>query len=368
MSAEIENLFSAVESSFNLIARCLELDKLREKLAELNQKSEDPELWNNNQEAQKILKEKSLVEDKLNQVFAIENSLKDNREYFDLAKLEGDAQLISDIEKNLISLKKTAQNFEIECLFSGETDANNCFLDINAGAGGTDSCDFALMLLRMYERFAVSKKFKVEIVSILDGEEAGLRSATLKISGRFAFGWMRTESGVHRLVRISPFNANDKRQTSFASVWAYPELDDEIEITINEKDLRVDTFRASGAGGQHVNKTDSAVRMTHLPTNIVVQCQTDRSQIRNRAECMKMLKSRLYELEVQKKKDALTASESSKTDNSWGHQIRSYVLHPYQLVKDLSTDFETGNIQAVLDGEIEGFIKAALTEKTSEKN
>ncbi len=340
-----------------------EPEKLKERLAELNKKSEDPELWNNNQEAQKTLKEKSLLEDKLNQVFAIENGLKDNREYFDLAKAEADVQLISDIEKNLISLKKTAETFEIECLFSGETDANNCFLDINAGAGGTDSCDFALMLLRMYERFAVKKKFKVEIVNMLEDEEAGIRSATLKISGRFAFGWMRTESGVHRLVRLSPFNANDKRQTSFASVWAYPELDDEIEITINEKDLRVDTFRASGAGGQHVNKTDSAVRMTHLPTNIVVQCQTDRSQIRNRAECMKMLKSRLYELEMQKKKDALAASESGKTDNSWGHQIRSYVLHPYQLVKDLRTDFETGNIQAVLDGEIEGFIKAALTEK-----
>lgn len=338
-------------------------NQLKEKLSELNKKSEDPELWNNKLEAQKILKEKSLLEEKLNQVSLIENGLKDNREYFDLAKTEADSQLLSDIEKNLIELKKIADNFEIECLFSGENDTNNCFVDINAGAGGTDSCDFALMLLRMYERFATKKKFRVEVVSILDGEEAGIRSATLKISGRFAFGWMRTESGVHRLVRISPFNANDKRQTSFASVWSYPEVDDEIEIKIEEKDLRIDTFRASGAGGQHVNKTDSAVRMTHLPTNIVVQCQTDRSQIRNRAECMKMLKSRLYELEIQKKKDAQAASESAKTDNSWGHQIRSYVLHPYQMVKDLRTDFETGNIQAVLDGEIEGFIKSALTEK-----
>ncbi len=197
----------------------------------------------------------------------------------------------------------------------------------------------------------------------MDGEEAGIRSATLKISGKFAFGWMKTESGVHRLVRISPFNANGKSQTSFTSVWVYPEVDDDIEIEVLEKDLRVDTFRASGAGGQHVNKTDSAVRMTHIPTNIVVQCQSDRSQIRNRAECMKMLKSRLFEMEMQKKKDAQAVSESAKTDNSWGHQIRSYVLHPYQLVKDLRTDFETGNIQSVLDGEIEAFIKAALTEK-----
>ena len=336
---------------------------MQARLDEILKKSEDPELWNNKAEAQKILKEKSLLEEKLNQFLAIKNGLNDNREYFDLAKAEADSQLLSDIEKNLTELKKTSDAFEIECLFSGENDANNCFVDFNAGAGGTDSCDFALMLLRMYERFANKRGFKTEIVSILDGEEAGLRSATLKISGRFAFGWMRTESGVHRLVRISPFNANDKRQTSFASVWVYPELDDEIEIEVLEKDLRVDTFRASGAGGQHVNKTDSAVRMTHIPTNIVVQCQSDRSQIRNRAECMKMLKSRLHELEMQKKKAALEKSEAAKTDNSWGHQIRSYVLHPYQMVKDLRTGFESGNIQAVLDGEITGFIKAALTEK-----
>ncbi len=330
-------------------------------MVELNKKSEDPTLWENNLEAQKILKEKAVLEEKFSGFLKIEKDLKDNIEYIDLARTENDLQLLNDIEKNLSSLQKTADNFEIECLFSGEVDANNCFLDINAGAGGTDSCDFGLMLLRMYERFANLKKFKVEIVSMLEGDEAGIRSATLKISGRFAFGWMKTESGVHRLVRISPFNANGKRQTSFTSVWVYPEVDDEIEIEVQEKDLRIDTFRASGAGGQHVNKTDSAVRMTHLPTNIVVQCQTDRSQIRNRAECIKMLKSRLFDLELKKKKDALAVTESQKTDNSWGHQIRSYVLHPYQLVKDLRTGFETGNIQAVLDGEIEGFIKAALT-------
>lgn len=280
-----------------------------------------------------------------------------------MAKLEGDEQLLADIDNNLHKIKKESGDFEIECLFSGESDINNCFLDINAGAGGTDSCDFALMLLRMYERFANIHKFKVEIINILDGEEAGVRSATLKISGKFAFGWLRCEAGVHRLVRISPFNANGKRQTSFASVWVYPEIDDEIEIEVLEKDLRIDTFRASGAGGQHVNKTDSAVRMTHLPTGIVVQCQTDRSQLRNRSECMKMLKSRLYELEIQKKKEAQAKSEEAKTDNSWGHQIRSYVLHPYQLVKDLRSNFASGNVQAVLDGELDGFIKSALTEK-----
>ena len=312
-------------------------------------------------EAQKVLKEKSLLEEKLKSFTDLETSLEENSEYVGLAKSEGDEQLLLDIEQGLVDLQKITDVFEIECLFSSENDSNNCFVEINAGAGGTDSCDFALMLFRMYERFANAKKFKVEIVSMLDGEEAGIRSATLKVSGHFACGWLRTESGVHRLVRISPFNANGKRQTSFASVWAYPEVDDSIEIEIEEKELRVDTFRASGSGGQHVNKTDSAVRITHLPTNIVVQCQSDRSQMRNRAECMKMLKSRLYKVELDKQKDAQAESESSKTDNSWGHQIRSYVLHPYQLVKDLRTNYETGNVKAVLDGELEGFIKASLS-------
>ncbi len=335
--------------------------KLKSQLDELNKIAEDPTLWDNKEKAQKILKEKSLIEEKLNKFNNLKNLLNDNLSYLELAEIENDSQLLNDVENNLNSLKKLSDNFEIECLFSAENDINNCFIDINAGAGGTDSCDFALMLLRMYERFANIRGFKCEIIDILDGEEAGLRSAILKISGRYAFGWLKNEIGIHRLVRISPFNSNGKRQTSFASVWAYPEIDDEINIEIQEKDLRVDTFRASGAGGQHVNKTDSAVRITHLPTSIAVQCQSDRSQIRNRAEALKMLKSRLYELEVNKKKEALNVKENSKSDNSFGHQIRSYVLHPYQLVKDLRTDFETGNIQAVLDGEIEGFIKAMLT-------
>lgn len=274
---------------------------------------------------------------------------------------ENEESIILDIEKELNLILNQVNNFEIECLFNQENDNNNCFVDINAGAGGTDSCDFALILLRMYDRFANLKNFKVEIVSMIDGEEAGIKSATLKISGNFAFGWLRTESGVHRLVRISPFNANDKRQTSFASVWVYPEADETINIDINEKDLRIDTFRASGAGGQHVNKTDSAVRITHLPTNIVAQCQSDRSQIKNRAEAMKMLKSRLLDLEIKKRKALQEESEASKTDNSWGHQIRSYVLHPYQMVKDLRTNFETSNSQGVLNGEISDFIKSALS-------
>ena len=335
--------------------------KLKSQLDELNKIAEDPTLWDNKEKAQKILKEKSLIEEKLSKFNNLKNLLSDNLSYLELAEIENDSQLLNDVESNLNSLKKLSDNFEIECLFSAENDINNCFVDINAGAGGTDSCDFALMLLRMYERFANIRGFKTEIIDILDGEEAGIRSAILKISGRYAFGWLKNEIGIHRLVRISPFNSNGKRQTSFASIWAYPEIDDEINIEIQEKDLRVDTFRASGAGGQHVNKTDSAVRITHLPTNIAVQCQSDRSQIRNRAEALKMLKSRLYELEIKKKQEALDVKENSKSDNSFGHQIRSYVLHPYQLVKDLRTDYETGNIQAVLDGEIEGFIKAMLT-------
>ncbi len=306
------------------------------------------------------MKEKSVLEDKINRLAAIENGLKDNLQYYDLAKAENDSGLLGDIEKNLLELVKLSSQFEIESLFSGENDVNDCFLDINAGAGGTDSCDFALMLLRMYERFGMIHNFKVEIVSMLDGEEAGLRSATLKLAGKYAYGWLKSEIGVHRLVRISPFNANDKRQTSFASVWVYPQVEDDIAIEIFDKDLRVDTYRAGGAGGQHVNKTDSAVRITHLPTNIVVQCQSGRSQIKNRAEAMTMLKSRLYEFELKKKRAVQDKVEESKTDNSWGHQIRSYVLHPYQMVKDLRSGYESGNTQAVLDGEIDGFIKSVL--------
>lgn len=333
---------------------------MQKRLEELNEKIANPNLWNDKNLAQKILKEKAILTEKLERFFAIENSLKENKEYFALAQNEGENELIADIEKSLIELCETAKEFEIESVFSGQTDINNCFVDINAGAGGTDSCDFALMLLRMYERFASKKNFKAEIVDILDGEEAGIKSATLRISGKFAFGYLKNESGVHRLVRISPFNANGKRQTSFASIWIYPEIDDEIEIEILEKDLRIDTFRASGAGGQHVNKTDSAVRITHLPTNIAVACQSDRSQIRNKAQCMKMLKSRLYEIEMQKRQETSDKLESLKTDNSFGHQIRSYVLHPYQLVKDLRSGFENNNAQSVFDGDLEGFIKSML--------
>jgi peptide chain release factor 2 len=336
-------------------------DNLLLKLQDLEAIAQDENLWNDKNNAQKILREKSLISEKLDQYQNLIKNYQDNLEYLNLANSENDQSLLKDVTTNLTLIEKQAGDFEIECLFAGENDQNNCFVDINAGAGGTDSCDFALMLLRMYERFANLRNFKSEIIDIVAGEEAGIRGATLKISGRFAFGWFKHEAGVHRLVRISPFNANGKRQTSFASVSVNAEIDDEIIIEILDKDLRIDTYRASGAGGQHVNKTDSAIRITHLPTNIAVQCQSDRSQIKNRLEAMKLLKAKLYDLEMQKKKNALQISEDNKTDNSFGHQIRSYVLHPYQLVKDLRSNYETGNIQAVLDGKIEDFIKAMLT-------
>lgn len=313
------------------------------------------------------MQEKSQVESILENYKHLKKSLSDNTELLAIAESENDQNLILEIENYILQLKANADQQRIECLFSGDTDQNDCFLEINAGAGGVDACDFASMLLRMYSRWAESHQFQVELIHCLDGDEAGIKSATLKISGHNAFGWTRTESGVHRLVRISPFNANGKRQTSFASVWVYPLIDDKINIEIADKDLRVDTYRASGAGGQHVNKTDSAVRITHLPTNIVVQCQSDRSQIRNRAEAMKMLKSRLYELEIRKRQEEQSKINQSKTDNSWGHQIRSYVMHPYQMVKDLRTGYEVGNYLSVLDGNLDGFISATLSNKPDDE-
>jgi peptide chain release factor 2 len=341
--------------------------KLFSEIEELKNIVADASIWDNKEYAQKILKKKSNLEEKLSKYNELQQQLKDNANYAQLAFDENDTALIQDISGNLLKLLKNVNNYEIECLFNEENDDKNAFIDINAGAGGTDSCDFALILMRMYQRFALAQNFQCEIIDSLDGEEAGIRSATLKISGKYAYGWLKNEIGIHRLVRISPFNSNGKRQTSFCSIWIYPEIDDEIIIDIQDKDLRIDTFRASGAGGQHVNKTDSAVRITHIPTNIVVQCQSDRSQIRNRNEAMKMLKSKLYETEIKKKKEELQNTENLKSDNSFGHQIRSYVMHPYQLVKDLRTNYETGNIEKVLNGDINEFIKSMLIKKINLK-
>jgi peptide chain release factor 2 len=333
---------------------------LEQDLKILESKSLDPKIWDNQDIAQQVFAQKSAIENKIKKYNNIKETFDNCYEYFHLLQEENDESIIKDLNNQISQLQDDVANLEIESIFNQKNDTNNCFLDINAGAGGADSCDFSSILMRMYHRFCDNHNFKVEIISLIDSEEAGIRSATLKISGIYAYGWLKTESGVHRLVRLSPFNANNKRQTSFASIWVYPEIDDDIEIEINEKDLRIDTYRASGAGGQHVNKTDSAVRITHLPTNIVVQCQSDRSQIKNRSSAIKMLKSRLYELELKKKQDEADKIESGKTDNSWGHQIRSYVMHPYQMVKDLRSSYESSNIQAVFDGEIDGFIKSNL--------
>lgn len=295
----------------------------------------------------------------------VDQGFKDSQELAELAEIEEDNSLMEDINKKLLELSQKAQKFETECLFSGESDINACFLDINAGAGGTESHDWAQILMRMYMRFAERQGFKYEIANLINGEEAGIKSCTLKITGDFAFGWFKTESGVHRLVRISPFNAAGKRMTSFASAWVYPEIDDNIDIQIEEKDLRIDTFRSSGAGGQHVNTTDSAVRITHIPSGIVVGCQSGRSQHKNKAEAMKMLKARLYERELKKKEEEASETNSSKTDNSWGHQIRSYVLQPYQMVKDLRTGVENTDSKSVLDGDLERFISASLAQKVT---
>lgn len=290
----------------------------------------------------------------------MERELNDTLELIEMAEAEGDEGIITDAVKGLEALSGRVSKLELESLLAGEADANDCFIEIHPGAGGTESYDWAFMLFRMYLRWAEYRGFKAEIIDEQSGDEAGIKSATIKISGHNAYGWAKTESGVHRLVRISPFDSNARRHTSFASVWVYPQVDDTIAIEIDEKDLNIETMRSGGAGGQHVNKTESAVRITHVPTGIVVKCQAGRSQHQNRAEAYKMLRARLYEAELQKREAAAQALNATKTDNAWGHQIRSYVLHPYQMVKDLRTGVETSNTQAVLDGDIDMFLNASL--------
>jgi peptide chain release factor 2 len=309
------------------------------------------------------MRERNRLAGAIDGVQRLEREVAETVELIELAEAEGDEAMVADGLGALQRLAEEAKRREIESLLSGEADANDAYVEINAGAGGTDAQDWAEMMMRMYMRWAEQHGYKVQLIETTEGEQAGLKSATLKIAGPNAYGWLKTESGVHRLVRISPFDANARRQTSFASVWVYPVVDESIEIDINEADLRVDTYRSSGAGGQHVNKTESAIRVTHLPTGIVVACQTDRSQHRNRAIAMQMLKARLYEAELQKREAAAAVAESAKTDIGWGHQIRSYVLAPYQLVKDLRTGVEKGNPNAVLDGGLDEFMAAALASR-----
>ena len=290
----------------------------------------------------------------------LEADVSDALELIELAEAEGDTAMAAEATASLHALAEEAKRREIESLLSGEADANDCYIELNSGAGGTEAQDWAEMLMRMYMRWAEKHGYKVQLLEESEGEQAGIKSATLQVTGPNAYGWLKTEAGVHRLVRISPFDSNARRQTSFASVWVYPVVDDSIEIEINPEDLKIDTYRASGAGGQHVNKTESAIRITHVPTGIIVACQTDRSQHRNRANAMAMLKARMYEAELQRREAVTAAQEDAKTDIGWGHQIRNYVLAPYQLVKDLRTGTETSNPGAVLDGDLDAFMAAAL--------
>jgi peptide chain release factor 2 len=337
------------------------------RLDELNSLSEDPNLWNKPAEAQAMLRERNQIDTLISGYKRLDLEFADNLELAEMAEAEGDEAVLVEAENALKNIASELNKLEVDSLLSGEADANDCFLEINSGAGGTESQDWAEMLLRMYVRWAARRGYKCELVDENRGEEAGIKSATIKISGHNAYGWAKTESGVHRLVRISPFDSNARRHTSFAGVWVCPIIDDKIEIQINDKDLRVDTYRASGAGGQHVNKTDSAVRFTHIPTGIVAACQSSRSQHANRAEAMSMLKARLYERELRIREEKLDAVNAQKTDNAWGHQIRSYVLHPYQLVKDARTSYETSDTQAVLDGDLDAFISAALADRVQGK-
>jgi len=303
------------------------------------------------------------LESRINTVLGLERVIADNTGLIELGELEGDQSIVGEAEKALLKLKGEVASQELETLLSGEADANDCYLQINAGAGGTESQDWASMLMRMYTRWAVRSGYKVDILDEHVGEEAGIKSCTLQIKGHNAYGKLKTESGVHRLVRISPYDSNARRHTSFASAWAYPVVDDTIDIQVNESDVKVDTYRASGAGGQHVNTTDSAVRLTHMPTGIIVACQAERSQHKNRATAWKMLKARLYELELQKQQEKIDAANAKKTEIGWGHQIRSYVLQPYQLVKDLRTGHTSTNPVAVLDGDLDDFIQASLAHR-----
>jgi peptide chain release factor 2 len=309
------------------------------------------------------MRERTALSGAIDQVKSMEQAIDDALTLIELGESEGDTASIAEAEQILTALKDRAAKAELETLLSGEADNNDAYLEVNAGAGGTEAQDWAEMLLRMYARWAEQHGYKVEYLEESAGEEAGLKSASIKVMGRNAYGWLKTESGVHRLVRISPYDSNARRHTSFASVWVYPVIDDSIEIEIKDADLNIDTMRSGGAGGQHVNKTESAIRITHVPTGIVVKCQADRSQHRNRATAMEMLKARLYELELQKREQASAITEAGKSDIGWGHQIRSYVLQPYQMVKDLRTDVETSDTQGVLNGDLDEFMAAALAQR-----
>ena len=365
MRAEAQAHIDQINAATQLLRRFLDWDKAHKRLAELNDKVEDSTLWNDPRAAQDVMRERRRLEEAIGATRKIETELTDTVELIEMAEAEGDTGLVEDGVTALAELAERAERDKVAALLAGEADANSSYIEINAGAGGTESNDWAGMLQRMYSRWAERHGMKVELIDHHAGEQVGIKSATLLIKGEFAYGNLKVEGGVHRLVRISPYDSSARRHTSFASVWVYPEVDDDIDIEINESELRIDTYRASGAGGQHINTTDSAVRITHIPTNIVVQCQNQRSQHKNKAEALKQLKARLYEAELQKREAEADASAASKTDIGWGHQIRSYVLQPYQLVKDLRTGVTSTAPLDVLDGDLDRFMAAALSQRVS---
>ncbi|MDP9085712.1 MAG: peptide chain release factor 2 [Pseudomonadota bacterium] len=365
MRAEAQAHVDQINAATALLRRFLDWDRAHRRLDELNARVEDSTLWDDPKAAQEVMRERRRLDEAIGATRNIETELADTVELMEMAEAEGDAALVDDAVKSLADLAERSERDKVAALLAGEADANNSYIEVNAGAGGTESQDWAGMLQRMYSRWAERHGMKVELIDHHSGEQAGIKSATLLIKGENAYGYAKTESGVHRLVRISPYDSSARRHTSFASVWVYPEVDDDIDIEINESELKIDTYRASGAGGQHVNTTDSAVRITHLPTNIVVQCQNQRSQHKNRAEAMKQLKARLYEAELQRREAESNKTEAAKTDIGWGHQIRSYVLQPYQLVKDLRTGVISTAPADVLDGDLDRFMAAALSQRVT---
>ena len=367
MRAETENQATQIRKTVDLLAQRLNLETAAHRMEEFNAMSEDPDLWNDPKKAQKLMRERQMLSDALSNYKTLSSELQDNIDLIELGEMEGDDDVVAEAEAAIAALVEDAAKKELEALLDGEVDGNDCFVEINAGAGGTESCDWASILARMYSRWAEKHGYKVETTSYNAGEEAGIKSVTYQIKGQNAYGWLKSESGVHRLVRISPFDSAARRHTSFSSVWVYPVIDDTIDIDINPSDLRVDTYRSSGAGGQHVNKTDSAVRMTHIPSGIVVTASA-KSQHQNRATCMAALKSRLYEIEMRKRTASIQDAHDNKGDAGWGNQIRSYVLQPYQMVKDLRTNVETSDSQGVLDGDLDKFMAAALALEVTGKS
>ena len=368
MRAEAQAHADQIKAALDLIRRFLDWDRALRRLDELNNRVEDPSLWNDAKQAQEVMRERRRLDEAIGAARAIQTELDDTSELIEMAEAEGDDAMVEDGLAALAGLAERAERDKVTALLAGEADANDTYVEINSGAGGTESNDWAGMLLRMYTRWAERRGMKVELIDYHAGEQAGIKSATILIKGENAYGYAKTESGVHRLVRISPYDSSARRHTSFASVWVYPVVDENIDIEINESELRIDTYRASGAGGQHINTTDSAVRITHLPSGIVVQCQNQRSQHKNKAEAFNQLRARLYEAELQRREAEANATAASKTDIGWGHQIRSYVLQPYQLVKDLRTGTQSTSPQDVLDGDLDRFMAAALSQRvTGEK-